>query len=484
MSNRRQFLQRAFGVSAGMIAASPALLHAQHEQHSPQAAPRAVPKATTGTLPSVQTPDVPHLPFKLDNGVKVFHLIAEPVKQTIFPGRTLDVWGYNGSAPGPTIQVNQGDRVRVIVDNHLPEATSMHWHGFEIPVKEDGMPYISQPPIAPGGRYVYEFTLRQNGTFFYHSHNSMQQMMGMIGMFIMHPPRAFAPKVDRDFGFILQEYGVLPNNTVPNSMSMEFNWLTINGKSAPATTPVLCKLGERVRMRWVNLGMDHHPIHLHGHTFTVTGTEAGRQDETTWQRKNTVLVGVAEAVDFEFVADNPGDWMIHCHLPHHMMNNMASMIGPMTSGSGAGMAGAASMNTGMGMATQGHATSEEYAPALSRGASAMTPGEQRAGNSPLTPQQATQQQQHGSHAGVLHNAGTVSPNANAVPGFPQDAFMEMQMDDAVKKPETHGLAPGWSASMMGMMTLVRVLQPEMFDRITQLQKQGPQTPAKEHNHGL
>ncbi|HUS20209.1 MAG TPA: copper oxidase [Terriglobales bacterium] len=428
-------------------------------------------------MPLVQTPDVPNLAFTLDNGVKVFHLVAEPVKREIFPGRVLDLWGYNGTAPGPTIQINQGDHVRIVVDNHLPEATSMHWHGFEIPVSQDGMPHISQKPIPPGGRHVYEFTLHQNGTFFYHSHNAMQEMMGMIGLFIMHPPKAYAPRVDRDFGFVLQEFGVLPNNSVPNSMSMEFNWLTINGKSAPATTPVLCKLGERVRMRFINIGMDHHPIHLHGHTFTVTGTEAGRQDESTWQRKNTVLVGVAEAVDFEFVADNPGDWMVHCHLPHHMMNNMASMVGPMT-GVGGGLASSGSMNTGMGMASQGHATSDEYGTAMSRGAAAMNPGEQRTGAASVPPQ-------HGGHPGVMHNAATASPNANSVPGFPQDAFMEMQMDEVVAKPETYGLAPGWSASMMGMMTLVRVLQPEMFDRIIRLQKETPPSkPAQEHKHGV
>ena len=188
-----------------------------------------------------------------------------------------NLWGYNGNAPGPTIQVTRGDRVRIIVDNHLPEATSMHWHGFDIPNDMDGAPGSSQDPIAPGGRFVYEFSLNQEGTYFYHSHMAMQEMMGMIGAFVMHPKEAYKPRVDKDFAIIMQEYAILPNIKVPNSMNMEFNWLTFNGKSGPANTPLIVRHGERVRLRFINLGMDHHPIHLHGHQFVVTGTEGGRQ---------------------------------------------------------------------------------------------------------------------------------------------------------------------------------------------------------------
>ena len=116
--------------------------------------------------------------------------------------------------------------MRVIVDNHLPEMTSVHWHGFELPIEMDGVPGLTQDPIPPGGRFVYEFTLHQKGTFFYHSHMPMQEMMGMIGMFIMHPKTPERPRVDKHFGLILQEWAILPNNTIPNTLSMEFNWLT------------------------------------------------------------------------------------------------------------------------------------------------------------------------------------------------------------------------------------------------------------------
>ncbi|MBS1808825.1 MAG: multicopper oxidase domain-containing protein, partial [Acidobacteria bacterium] len=280
----------------------------------------------------VQTPDLPKLEYTMDNGVKVFNLRAEVVhceimpKTHMGPARKMWAWGYNGSVPGPMIEVVEGDRVRVIFENKLPEATTVHWHGLEIPIEMDGTPYISQPMIEPGGIFIYEFTVNQHGTFFYHSHGAMQEMLGMIGMFVIHPKTPHAPRCDKDFAMILQGWALLPNNDVPNTFAMEFNWLTLNGKSAPATTPMIVKKGERIRIRIVNLGMDHHPIHLHGHQFYVTGTEGGRIPESAWFPGNTVIVGVAQARDVEFVAQYEGDWMLHCHLPHHMMNQMVSMV--------------------------------------------------------------------------------------------------------------------------------------------------------------
>ena len=371
-------------------------------------------------LPPVVTPDVRDLPFEMDAGIKVFRLKAEPLRQKIAPFKTMDVWGYNGSCPGPTIQVTQGDRVRIIVENGLPESTSMHWHGLEVPIDQDGVPFISQQPIPPGGSFTYEFTVHQEGTFFYHAHSAMQEMIGLIGMFIAHPATPHTPQVDHDFGLVLQEWSVLPSNTVPNTASMEYNWLTLNGVSAPATTPLLVRLGSRVRLRFVNLGMDHHPIHLHGHQFVITGTEGGRAPESTWYRSNTVLVGVAQARVVEFEAKYPGAWMIHCHLPHHMMNSMMDLL-----------------------------RDRQIQTANSSDAQAM---QQMLSLSEIV--------------GVEHvHHSPIAKNANQVPGFPQDAFMEMAMDAAVDKPETYGLPKNWTAGMMGMMTMVRVLPDSEFEEI-------------------
>jgi FtsP/CotA-like multicopper oxidase with cupredoxin domain len=428
----------------------------------------------TGFLPVV-TPDVPDLPFEMDNGIKVFHLVAEPVKHEIIPGKVVNLWGYNGRAPAPTIQVKQGDRVRIIVDNHLPEPTSMHWHGFDIPFDMDGSPGLSQDAIPPGGRHTYEFTLQQEGTYFYHSHMAMQEMLGMIGAFIMHPKEPYDPPVQKDFAIILQEYAILPSNPTPNTMNMEFNWLTFNGKSGPAATPLIVRLGDRVRLRLINLGMDHHPIHMHGHQFVITGTEGGRQPKATWGPNNTVLVGVAQARAIEFVANNPGNWMLHCHMPHHMMNQMASNVGPMTRQRG--MVGGAGMEPGMGMIRGGNATSEENGPSLGRGLGVGSTLEQTSSNGPLAQKKVEDRMSamQGTAGMQMHmDKAEVSRDANSVPGFPQDAFMEgpvMAMDEMFEKPETYGLRSGWSGFMQGMMTLVRVLPPDQYDHIVKLRNE-------------
>jgi manganese oxidase len=486
-NGRRNFLRRSAFMGTGMLASKTVV--AQHEHH--MQAPPAKKEASSKTrapvkverLPvpavnvSLVTPDLPKLPWKMENGVKVFHLTAEVVKREFLPAnpmgpaKVVDVWGYNGSMPGPTIELNEGDRVRIIFHNNLPEDSTIHWHGLEIPLEMDGMPFISQPPVKPGEMFTYEFTLHQNGTFFYHSHGAMQEMMGMIGFFIIHPKTPYEPAVHKDFGLILQEWAVLPNNTIPNSMSMEFNWLTINGKAAPATTPMIVKLGERVRIRLLNLGMDHHPMHLHGNQFYVTGTEGGRIPQSAWFPGNTVLVGAAQARDIEFDAIYPGDWMLHCHLPHHMMNQMVSMVGPMAH-AGHGLHTGMGMEEGMGIVRDGNATSENLGPGLGRGMGVSADRER------ATSAMVGQHEQHGI---ALNQEG----NKN-IPGYPQDDMMSMMMmDKEVAKPETNGLAPGWSAGVQGMMSLVRVLPHDKYEQIMAAVKEGhveQPKPQQEHKH--
>lgn len=416
---RRRFFQDAAVLGVGLFGVAP-LVNAE-EKHT--AKKSIAGKSGLQQRVRMVAPDIPDLPFTMEGDVKVFRLKAEPLKQKIAPFKTIDVWGYNGSCPGPTIQVTQDDRVCVIFENGLPESTSIHWHGLEVPLEQDGVPFISQKPVPPGGTHTYEFTVHQEGTFFYHAHSAMQEMIGQIGMFIAHPKTPYAPHAEHDYGIVLQEWAVLPGNTVPNTAAMEYNWLTFNGVSAPATTPLIVRLGSRVRLRFVNLGMDHHPIHLHGHQFVITGTEGGRAPETTWYPTNTVLVGVAQAKVVEFEAKYPGTWMIHCHLPHHMMNSMMDLL-----------------------------------------------RDRQIQTASSTDQKAMQQMQSVSESlGVEHvHHSPVSENANQVPGFPQDAFMEMGMDEAVEKPETIGLPKNWSAGMMGMMTMVRVLPDKEYEEMQEL----------------
>jgi manganese oxidase len=465
MNPRRSFFRSVLGLGAGAVAL-PRAAKAQREITTKQPNPDAPVR--------VVTPDTVDLPFTMDNGVKVFHLTAEPVKQTVVPGRTFDLWGFNGSAPGPTIQANEADRVRVIFENHLPEQTAIHWHGLELPIEMDGVPGIGQKPVMPGERFVYEFTLHQNGTFFYHSHMAMQEMVGMLGGFVIHPKTPYSPRVDKDFLIALQEYAVLPNSTIPNSMSMEFNWLTFNGKAGPASTPLIVRHGDRVRIRIINLGMDHHPIHLHGFTFWETGREGARQPEAIWPRGNTTLVGVAQARDIEFVADRAGDWMFHCHLPHHMMNQMSSNVGPMTR-PGHGIQAGASMEEAMGMLRDGRATSENKAPSLGRGLGIGSTTDMALTNGPLSQTDADKAMaaMPGTDQGGMQGMSMpeLPKNANQVPLFPQDAYMEgpmMAMDKEVDKPETYGLPAGWSGFAGGMMALVRVLPPNQYEKIMDL----------------
>ena len=454
MSTRRTFLGRGLGA---FLAARG--LSAQTLQLAQAHSSRQVPVVTT---------DIGDLVYTMDGSTKVYHLVAEVLRQKIHPDKTIDVWGFNGSAPGPTIQVNQGDHVRVIFDNHLPEESSVHWHGFEDMISNDGMPGISQAPVKPGGRFIYEFDIHQTGTYFYHSHMAMQEMAGMLGGFIMHPRTPYHPRCDKDFLLHLQEYAVLPNNTVPNTMNMEYNWLLLNGKAGPASTPLIVRQGERVRIRFVNMGMDHHPLHIHGYTFQVTGTEGGRIPESAWWPGTTVLVGVAQARDIEITADRIGDWMLHCHLPHHMMNQMSSNVGTMTRRPG--QPTGVDMNTGMGMlqGTPGAPTGNDYGTSLGRGMGFGSNADMETANGPLT-----QQAMH-SMPGMADMAVDVTANANSVPGFPQDAYMEgpaMAVDRMVDKPENYGLRPGWSGCMMGMMTFLRVLPPDKYDEVVARMKQ-------------
>src|SRR6266699_3291885 len=433
--SRRSFFRNAAVLGAGLMTWAEGL-RAQRsaKPDANERTNRAAAKERAGPSPRMESPDVGDLPITMDGDTKVFHLIAEPVKRKIVPWKTLDIWGYNGSSPGPTIQVQQGDRVRIEVENRLPESTTMHWHGLEVPIEQDGVPYISQKPIAPGETYAYEFTVHQEGTFFYHAHSAMQEL---IGMFIAHPHAAYTPRVGHDYGIVLQEWAVLPNSSVPNTAGMEFNWLTFNGVAAPLTTPLIARVGSRVRLRFVNLGMDHHPIHLHGNQFVITGTEGGRAPESTWFPGNTVLVGVAQSRVVEFEAKYPGAWMIHCHLPHHMMNSMMDLL---------------------------------------RDRQIMTADQ-------TEPTALSQMQALAARAGFEHqHPSPVSRDAEKIPGFPQDAFMEMGMDELLQKPETHDLPKNWSAGMMGMMTMVRVLPEKEFNEIAEMKK--AQAHSEEDIHEL
>ncbi len=279
----------------------------------------------------VITPNGAALPWKVVDGVKVYHLIAEEVEHEFAPRLRAKCWGYNGRVHGPTIEAVEGDRVRVYVSNRLSAPTSVHWHGVFLPNGMDGVGGLTQKVIHPGETFKYEWTFRQHGTFMYHSHHDeMTQMaMGLLGMIVVHPRNPDANyKVERDFAIMLSEWKIVPGTYRPDPNEMtDFNILTMNAKAFPGTAPLVAGKGDRVRIRMGNLSaMDHHPIHIHGHYFKVTATDGGAIPPGGQWPETTVLVPVGSTRDIEFIASEPGDWPFHCHMTHHVMNQMGHGI--------------------------------------------------------------------------------------------------------------------------------------------------------------
>jgi manganese oxidase len=303
---------------AAVLAGGAALLRAGNAEAEPPAAP-------AGPYTQVVVPNGSTLPWKMVDGAKQFHLVAEPVKREFAPGMIVNCWGYNGQTPGPLIECVEGDRVRILVTNKLPERTSVHWHGVLLPNGMDGVAGLTQPHVLPGETYAYEFTLRQHGTLMYHPHSDemVQMALGMMGFFVVHP-RQESPRIDRDFAIMLHEWFVPPGAATPNPNIMtDFNIFTFNSRVWPGTAPLVVKTGERVRIRLGNLSMDNHPIHLHGFRFQMTGTDGGTVPPGARYSETTIDVPVGATRDVELVADAPGDWIFHCHKSHHTMNAMS-----------------------------------------------------------------------------------------------------------------------------------------------------------------
>jgi FtsP/CotA-like multicopper oxidase with cupredoxin domain len=297
------------------------------------------PPAASGARGRVVVPNGSTLPWTTRDGVKIFHLRAEPLKHVVVPGLEIEAWGYNGATPGPLLEATEGDRVRIYVTNKLPDPTSIHWHGVFVPNGMDGVGGLTQPRIAPGKTFKYEFTFDRAGTFMYHPHvDEMTQIaLGMMGMIVVHP-RGGEPRRVRDYALMTHEMTVPIGTRRPDPLAMnDFNVLTFNGVSFPATEPLVAETGDLVRIRIGNLGpMDHHPIHLHGHAFEVVATDGGVVPPSARFPETAVLVPVGTVRVIEFIARAPGDWALHCHMTHHAMNQMghgaANLVGADASG--------------------------------------------------------------------------------------------------------------------------------------------------------
>jgi FtsP/CotA-like multicopper oxidase with cupredoxin domain len=326
--SRRNFI----GYSA-LAVASAALVSGRAQAASiPEAVTRESPAMAPPLTPETGRPYNPvvtlngwSLPWRMNGDWKEFHLVAEPVVREFAPGMKAHLWGYNGSSPGPTIECVEGDKLRIFVTNKLPEHTTVHWHGLIVPNGMDGVGGLTQPHIKPGKTFVYEFEARRSGTFMYHPHadEMVQMAMGMMGSFVIHPRERSFAAVDRDFVFVMASYDIDPGSYVPKVMTMtDFNLWAWNSRVFPGIDPLVCRLGDRVRVRIGNLTMTNHPIHKHGAPFTVTCTDGGWTPESARIPEVTTDVPVGAMRAFEFIADEPGDWAMHCHKSHHTMNAM------------------------------------------------------------------------------------------------------------------------------------------------------------------
>lgn len=261
-----------------------------------EAGVKAFPAATEGKGNVMLVPRVEH-------GVKVFDLTCKKVQWEVTPGLKVEAWTYNGTVPGPTIRVREGDRVRINVANELDQSTVVHFHGLHVPNDQDGVPFITQPPIKPGQSYTYEFTVPNAGSQMYHSHHNAttQVMKGLLGAFIVDPRDASTePHADIDHVMVLND---------------GLGGFTLNGKGFPATEPIVATQGQTVRIRFMNEGMMIHPMHLHGMPMTVIAKD-GYMQPTPW-KCDTLNIAPGERWDVLVKCTNPGTWAFHCHiLPH------------------------------------------------------------------------------------------------------------------------------------------------------------------------
>ncbi|CAM3471587.1 multicopper oxidase family protein [Marinicrinis lubricantis] len=305
---------------------------------------------------------------------KEFTLTAKTSNLEITPGKTLPVWTFNNSVPGPEFRVKQGDTVKITLKNDLPEPTTIHWHGLPVPNEMDGIPGVTQNAVQPGKSFVYEFKATVPGTYWYHSHQdgANQVDKGLYGAFIVE---GTDEKVDRDYTLVLDEWmsmGDMDMSSMDNSsMNMDMSSMdhsnmnmdsskdqassennidhgnmsddahgssaeghdmsmydiySINGKSGDSIDKLIVKKGEKVRIRLVNAGLLSHNIHLHGHEFKVVSTDGQPINNPASINDQVISIAPGERYDLEFEANNPGQWYIEDHGDDPRVKGMKAII--------------------------------------------------------------------------------------------------------------------------------------------------------------
>lgn len=293
-----------------------------------QASSQQVAASSNPTVP--ETPSVATDEGSVENGVRIFRLTASEFEQQIanFPIKKVRVWGYSNSTPGPTLVARQGEPIQIVLTNNLPVPTTIHPHGLHQPNQFDGVPAISQPePIAPGATFSYgPFTPDHTGSFAYHSHtqSAVQELRGLDGMIVILPrEEPVKDRVDKDLVMTLQQFappgeGQLVAPFPPGTGDFPFS--TINGKTGEASGgPIVVKTGDRVRLRLYNASNLSHSMHLHGADMVLTSKNGHPVPNVTETTQN---VAPGDFFELVFTFDKPGNWIFHCHVPHHTSNKM------------------------------------------------------------------------------------------------------------------------------------------------------------------
>lgn len=272
--------------------------------------------------------------------LREFTLTATEINLELQPGTTVRAWAYNGQVPGPEFHVREGDHVRITLINNLPVGTTIHWHGLDVPPDQDGPAGLNQAPVEPGQTFTYDWIATPSGTRWYHSHTDVatQVMLGLYGSLIIEPKKT--PKhYDRDYIYILSEWDTEltpevatgaaprgPRDATLRGGELGTDLFLMNGRIHEAIPPIVVKEGDEVLIRLINAGTLAHPFHTHGHSFKIVATDGNPVPEAAQITKDTILVAPGERYDIAFTANNPGVWMVHCHIENHAANGMMTVI--------------------------------------------------------------------------------------------------------------------------------------------------------------
>ena len=272
---------------------------------------------------------------KENKSIREFHFSASATRVNLGAGPDFMGWTFNGQVPGPQIRVKEGEIIRVVLKNYLPEGTTIHWHGIPIVNAMDGVPDVTQQSVKPGETFVYEFEARPAGTFIYHSHVGYQLDQGLYGPLIIEPAKP-EESYDREYSLVLEDWVMKDGGGVARTrrrppmgrgmmggmmhrrmgsdsrggplLEPIYDGYAVNGRIYPAIEPLEVKKGDRVKLRLMNVSSATvYYLQLAGHRLTITQTDGNPIDPVD---TDVIRIGMGERYDLMFTADNPGYWLL------------------------------------------------------------------------------------------------------------------------------------------------------------------------------